>query len=291
MLFTQLLVNGLIAGGIYALVAIGFSLIYSTNRVMHLAHGISVVASSYFLYTLFVLLHLNIFVSGILTVIFAGLFGLAINKFIYTPLQDRKASSVILLIASVAVLILVENILILLFGASVKSLGLESPATFNILGATITATQIALICTSLVLFVATHLFMKKTKLGRNMRAVSDSKELSSIIGINHKKIADISFILGSGIAGLAGILIAIEQHMYPGSATPLILKGFTGAIMGGISSVPGAVLGSYILGIAENLGIWFLPSGYKDAIAFILLLAFLLWKPKGLFGINKGVRE
>ena len=124
-----------------------------------------------------------------------------------------------------------------------------------------------------------------------MRAVADNKELASIVGINPKKIAIYSFLIGSALAGIAGILIGLEQNMDPTMGTELMIKGFTGAIIGGIGSVAGAIPGSYLLGIAENFGIWYLPSGYKDAIAFVLLFIFLLFKPEGLFGVIKGVKE
>jgi len=123
-----------------------------------------------------------------------------------------------------------------------------------------------------------------------MRAVSDNKELAAIAGINQKRVSDYSFIIGSVLAGIAGILIGLEQNLEPTMGTTLIIKGFTGAVIGGITSVPASILGSYLLGLAENYGIWFLPSGFKDAIAFAILFLFLLFKPNGLFGFNRGAK-
>ena len=150
---------------------------------------------------------------------------------------------------------------------------------------------VLIIIISIILVFFLYWFMKHTKLGRDMRAVADNKELASIVGINYRRVADYSFLIGSFLAGLAGILIGMEQNLQPVMGTNLIIKGFTGAIIGGITSVPGAIVGSYILGFAENYGIWFLPSGYKDAIAFGLLFIFLLFKPSGLFGMDKGVKN
>jgi len=157
----------------------------------------------------------------------------------------------------------------------------------SFIGAVITKLQIAIIIVSLLLLISLYFFMKKAKLGRDMRAVSDNKELASIVGINQRRVSDYSFILGSALAGVAGVLIALEQNLEPAMGTTLIIKGFTGAVIGGISYVPASVLGSYILGVAENYGIWFLPSGYKDAIAFVLLFIFLLFRPSGLFGLKR----
>tara|TARA_Y100000310_G_scaffold319330_1_gene374483 strand:- start:3597 stop:4478 length:882 start_codon:yes stop_codon:yes gene_type:complete len=291
-IFSQLTVNGLIAGSIYALVASGFSLIYATNTFMHFAHGTSVAVAAYILYTLFTLLGIPFYVSAILTVFLTGFFGVAMYRVVYLPMQKRKASNIILLIASIAILIMFENVIMLFFDANVKSLQyIKITQGLNILGATITKLQIFIIVFVIILLLVLYLFMKKTKLGRNMRAVADNKELASIIGINHIRISDYSFFLGSSLAGIAGILIGLEQNLFPNMGTWLMIKGFTGAVIGGITSVPGAILGSYVLGFFENYAIWFLPSGYKDGIAFFLLFLFLLFRPKGLFGLNKGVKE
>jgi branched-chain amino acid transport system permease protein len=291
MILTQLIINGLIAGSIYALVAAGYSLIYSTNRFMHFAHGITIVSSSYMLFLLFSILSIPFIVSCLLTLVFASAFGYGMNKIIYNPLQKRKSSHVILLIASLGISILFENLILLIFGATVKTIGyIKTTQGLSIIGASITVLQIIIFATAMILMGLLYLLTKKTKLGRNMRAVAENTELASITGINHKRIADYSFIIGSFLGGVAGILVALEQNLQSGVGTQLIIKGFTGSIIGGITSVPGSIAGSYLLGLSENLGIWVLPSGYKDAIAFILLIVFLIFKPNGLFGINKGVK-
>ena len=208
------------------------------------------------------------------------------------PKNRKKASNVVLLIASIGILILFQNLIQLIFGANVKEIGyLEVRKGMEIWGASITPLQVVIIAVSVVLMISFYFFMKYTRLGRNMRAVSDNKELASVMGINYRRIADYSFFIGSGLAGVAGILIGLEQNLEPVMGTMLIIKGFTGAVIGGVSSVAGAVVGSGLLGFAENFGIWYLPSGYKDAIAFVLLFIFLLIRPTGIFGINKGVKQ
>jgi branched-chain amino acid transport system permease protein len=292
MVLGQLVVNSLIIGSVYALVASGFSLIYATNRFMHFAHGTSVVVSAYILFWLFNMLGLSFYLSCILTLLISAVFGLGMYRLVYMPLQNKKASNVILLIASVGLLILFENLILLLFGADVKTIGyIEVARGIDVGGAIITPLQIVIIIVAAFLFVLLYLFMQKTRLGRNMRAVADNKELASIVGINQKRISDYSFVVGSILAGIAGILIALEQNLEPSMGTHLMIKGFTGAIIGGINFVPGSIVGAYLLGFAENFGIWHLPSGYKDAIAFVLLFIFLLFKPSGLFGIEKGIKK
>ena len=286
-MFNQLFANGLIAGAIYALVAAGFSLIYSVCKFVHFAHGAVIAFSAYFLYFLFSTLGLNFAFSVVLAIIFASLLGLLVNQVVYKQLRKRKASNVILLISGFALLILFESLILLLFGADVKTIGyLKIAKGLEVLGAIITPLQIVIILTSLVLLFLLFFFMKKTKTGKAMRAVADNKEVAEIIGISSEKIYNWSFIIGSAIAGIAGILVGLEQNLEPTMGTGLMIKGFTAAIIGGIGSVPGAILGSFLLGFAENFGIWYLPSGYKDAIAFIILFIFLLFRPQGILGIK-----
>jgi branched-chain amino acid transport system permease protein len=284
-MFNQLFVNGLIAGAIYSLVAAGFSLIFSTCKFIHFAHGATIAFSGYILYLLFSVFELNFWFSVILAIIFAGFFGFLINATVYKKLRKRKASSLILLIASFALLILFESLILLFFGADIKTIGFIKIAKgLEILGAVITPLQIVIIITSFILLVLLFFLMKKTKIGKIMRAVADNKEMAEILGICSERIYGYSFILGSAIAGIAGILVALEQNLEPTMGTNLMIKGFTGAIIGGIDSVFGAILGSFLLGFAENFGIWFLPSGYKDAIAFSILFIFLLFRSRGIMG-------
>lgn len=292
MIAFQLLINGLIAGSIYALIASGFSLIYATNRFVHFAHGTTVTVSAYLLFALFSRLSLPFFIASILTIVGSGFLGWLMYVALYRPLKQRGSSNAILLVASIGLMILLENLMLLIFGADVKTLNyLTVSKGLEISGAVITPLQITIIAVAFVLLLVLWLLTRKTKLGITMRAVADNEELARISGINTDKVAIQSFILGSAIAGLAAILVALEQNIEPVMGTSLIVKGFTGAVIGGVTSLPGAVMGSYILGLAENYGIWFLPSGYKDAIAFVLLFVFLLWRPTGLLGLSKGTRD
>jgi branched-chain amino acid transport system permease protein len=290
-MIAQLIINGLIAGAIYALVASGFSLIYSTCKFVHFAHGAVIAFSAYFLYFLFSMLGLNFGFSVVLAIIFASAFGYGMNL-IYKQFRKRKASNVILLIASFALLILVESLILILFGADVKTIGyIKITKGLEVLGAIITPLQIVIIIVSIILLFLLFFFMKKTKIGKAMRAVSDNKDVAEVVGISSEKIYGYSFIIGSAIAGIAAILVGLEQNLEPMMGTNLMIKGFTAAIIGGIGSVPGAILGSFLLGFVENFSIWFLPSGYKDAIAFIILFIFLLFKPKGILGIKRSVEK
>jgi len=291
-MFFQLLINGLIAGSVYALVAAGFSCVYTTNRFVHFAHGSTVTVCSFFLFWLLEYLHIPFIACTALVVLFAGGLGYTMHACIYLPLRKKGASSSILLIASLALMYFLNNLMQLLFGADVKILSVITESTgINIWGAYITPLQIVVIITALVLLAFVWIFTKKSKLGKLMRAVADNPELARISGINTTSIQHWSFVIGSAIAGVAAILISLEYNIESIMGTNYMIHGFTGAVIGGVSSLPGSILGSYMLGLIENFGIWFLPSGYKSAIAFVLLLIFLLIRPQGILGMNKGIRE
>jgi len=234
-IFLQLLINGLIAGAIYALVASGFSLIYSTNKFVHFAHGGVIALSAYFFYWFFSLLGINFYLAVLLTILFASLLGYLFNRFFYKPFRVKKASPSILLVFSIALLILSESVVLLLFGADVKTFEfIKTNQGIEIAGAIITHLQLVIIIVSIILFLGLYFLMKKTKIGKAMRAVADNKDVAEIIGISSEKIYSWSFIVGSAIAGAAAILIPLEQNLTPTMGTNLMIKGFTGAIIGGV---------------------------------------------------------
>ncbi|HRZ30077.1 MAG TPA: branched-chain amino acid ABC transporter permease [Candidatus Paceibacterota bacterium] len=287
-MFYQILINGLIAGAIYALVAAGFSLIYSTVKFVHFAHGGVIALSAYMLYFFYMMLGLNFWLAVILAIISGAIFGVAIDYFIYRQLRQRRASPTIILIASVAVLLLLESLNLIFFGADVKSIDFLAVGAGLSLGPVIiTPLQIFIVITSLSLLAFLFAFMKYTKIGKAMRAVADNKDVAEIVGISAERVYTWSFALGSLIAGVAAVLIALEQNIEPTMGTSLMIKGFTASIIGGVESVAGGVLGAFLLGLAENLGIWWLPSSYKDAIAFVILFVFLLFRPEGILGVKK----
>jgi len=287
-MFYQILVNGLIAGSIYALVAAGFSLIYSTVKFVHFAHGGVIALSAYMLYLFYSMLGLPFWVAVILAILSGPVFGILIDSIIYRPLRKRHASPTVILIASVAVLILLESINLIFFGANVKSINVFDVGVGLSLGPVIiTPLQILIVIVSFALLVFLFIFMKYTKIGKAMRAVADNKDVAEIVGISAERVYTWSFGLGSLIAGVAAVLIALEQNIEPTMGTGLMIKGFTASIIGGVESVAGGVLGAFLLGLAENFGVWWLPSSYKDAIAFAILFVFLLVRPEGILGVKK----
>ncbi len=286
-MISQLLVNSLIAGSIYALIALGFAIIYRTVKFFHLAHGAVYTIGAYLAYTFTITIGLDLISSFLIAVLLSGAAGLAINRLVYLPLRKQKASNLIFLLASFGVFILIQNLIQLIYGAQILSIR-TGPVVegHHILGAVITDTQILILVASIVLSGALWLYTKHSKLGKAIRAVADDTVAASVVGINPEYVMAAAFFIGSMLAGAAGILISLETNLEPTMGFNAILKGMIAAIIGGIGSIPGAVFGGYFLGLAENLGIWKIQAGWKDAIAFAILIAFLLLRPGGIMGVQ-----
>jgi len=284
----QLILNAIIAGSIYALIALGFTIIYRTVKFFHFAHGVVYTAGAYFAYTFFILFGISPLISFFLSIALASLLGIAIDRFVYHPLRKNNAPNLVYLIASFGVFIFLQNLIQLIFGAQILTLR-TGPIKegHHFLGAVITDTQIIIIVASLVLFILTWLFIQKTKLGKAIRAVSDDPIGARVVGINSEKIILTVFAIGSALAGAAGILISLETNIEPTMGMNAILKGIIASIVGGIGSIPGALFGGLFLGLAENLGIWKIQAGWKDTIAFAILIIFLLLRPSGIMGVKR----
>lgn len=281
----QFVLNGIIAGSIYALIAIGFTIIYRTVKFFHFSHGVVYTAGAYFAYTLIISLHLNFAISFFLSIVLAAILGIAIDRCVYHPLRRQNASNLIFLLASFGVFIFLQNLIQLIYGAQILTIR-TGPVKegHHFLGAMITDMQILILMVSIVLMILLWLFIQKTKLGKAMRAVSDDPIAANIVGINPERIILTSFAIGSALAGAAGILISFETNIEPTMGFSALLKGIIASIIGGIGSIPGAVLGGFFLGLAENLGIWKISAGWKDCIAFVILIVFLLIRPWGFLG-------
>lgn len=296
-LILQIIMNGVVAGCIYILIALGFTIIYRTVRFFHFAHGVVYTAGSYLAYS--VIRHqtadfgqqtsdIGLWTVAILAgVIGAVIIGVLIDWLVYRPLGKRKAPNLVFLLASFGVFIFIQNLLQLIFGAQIQTIK-TGPVKegYHIFGAVITDIQILILVVSVFLCVTLWLFIQKTRLGKAMRAVADDSLAASVVGINPEKITLAAFAIGSMLAGVAGILVSLETNIEPTMGMNTILKGIIAAIIGGIGSIPGALLGGLFLGLAENLGIWKISAGWKDCIAFVILIIFLLVRPSGIMNVK-----
>ena len=283
MVFEQLVVNGIIAGSEYALLAIGLTLIFGILRLIHFAHGEVAMVGAYAAFVVSVIFGLPLIVGFFAAIAVGALLGLAIDRIAFRPL--RKHHPLMPLITAIAVSILLQNVIALFFGNEIKTYNMGPVEKGNeIFGFIITNTQILIIFVAVLLMVFTLVFLRKTKIGKQVRAVADNRVLAESIGINSERVIAVTFAFGSALAAAGGVLLAMETNLEPMMGLMPNIKAFAAVIVGGVGSVPGAVLGSYLIGLAENIGIWYLPSGYKDAIAFFILVVFLLFRPYGILG-------
>jgi branched-chain amino acid transport system permease protein len=290
--FFQLLLNGTALGSIYALIALGYTMVYGILRLINFAHGDIVMVGAYA--GLFTALSIgaadhpttgHFFIVLITAMAVSALLGLLIERFAYRPL--RHVPRLNLLMTAVGVSLLLENLGQVVFGATPRVfpdiMPSENLAQFGQVA--VTNQQVVVFGTSLFLMIVLEWIVLKTKLGRAMRAVSFSHEIASLVGIPTDKIVAFTFAVGSALAAAAGILVCIS---YP-KVDPLMgvmigMKAFVAAVLGGIGSIRGAVVGGFIMGIAEAMVVGYGSSTYRDALAFAILIVILLFKPAGLFG-------
>lgn len=279
----QLIVNSLIAGSIYALIALGFNLIFDAAKFYNLAHGGMAVIGGYLMYFFYIELGLNLFLAATLAIVIAGIIGIIFDKIIFLPLRKRKATTAVQLIASLGLFTLIQAVTAILFTSQFRSLSLNSQKIFNMGNTSFTQTQLTIFLSGIILLSAIALLLKFSLLGKAIKAVSDDEEVAKIVGINTDKIIAIVFFVGSSIAGLAGLLVGFDTGIEPTMGLMLLLGGITAVVIGGIGNVYGGFVGAYILGFAENFGIWKISGEWKIAIAFSLLILFLILRPQGLF--------
>ncbi len=282
---SQIALNAVIAGAIYSLVTLGFNLIYGTARFFDLGYGALAATGGYAAFYFYTQLGLPLLLALALAILVASALGLLIEKTIYRPLRARKASGTILLVASLGVLTVIQAVIAIIFSSQFQTLSRDVAAekVYTILGGAITQTQVLILVTALVIMLALALLLKYTLFGKAVRAVSDDDEVASIVGINTEKVMGAVFAIGSAIAGVAGVAAAFDTGIQPTMGLSLLLKGVIAAIIGGIGNVYGGIIGAFFLAIVENLGAWQFSGEWKDAVAFAVLILFLLFRPQGVW--------
>jgi branched-chain amino acid transport system permease protein len=294
----QQLINGLTLGGVYALIAIGYTMVYGILGMLNFAHGeIYMIGGFTGWWVLHLLSRNNVpvmnaaLVISLMIVIAMGVSavaGLLSERFAYRPL--RKAPRMNLLLSALGVSIFLQNMVLTFQGAKarvfhVSSLIPESFRVFHIGQVVISFSRILVIFITFSLMALLTLLVKKTKAGKAMRATAQDLEAATFMGINVDRIIVLVFVIGSALGGAAGTLVGLlftQVDYYVGFQAGL--KGFTAAVLGGIGSIPGAMLGGLLLGLAESLAVTFFPSAYKDVAAFLILIAILIFRPSGLLG-------
>ncbi len=291
----QQLANGIAWGSIYALIALGYTMVYGILRLINFAHGDVYMVGAFAAYFLALWtgaggvnaspLAALLVLLGAMAI--CALLGVAIEMFAYRPV--RRSSRLTALITAIGVSLLLENLGIRIFGADPKFFPqLIAPRRVQLMeGVVVTNHQITVVIVSLLLMVALTLFVQRTRTGKAMRAVSFNRDAASLMGIPVNRIITITFAIGSALAAAAGVLVGLTNP----KIEPLMgimpgIKAFVAAVLGGIGSIPGAVIGGLLMGVSEYLVVGYISSTYRDAIAFVILILVLLIKPAGLLGRN-----
>ena len=288
--FLQQLVNGISLGSIYALIALGYTMVYGVLRLINFAHGDVYMLGAYAGYYLSRRLKgdepslagaLVVMLGAMLT---CAVVGIIIERFAYRPV--RRAARLTLLITAIGVSLFIENAAQLVFGPDPKFFPSLAPrADFIVGGVRLTSEQLTVIAVSVILMILLRFFILKTRTGKAMRAVSFNLDAAKLMGISTDKIIAITFALGSALAAAAGVLIGMQiPKIDPLMGINYGLKAFVAAVLGGIGNVPGAVLGGLLIGASEVMVVGYLSSTYRDAIAFGILILVLLLRPQGILG-------
>ena len=280
------LIDGLSLGSIYALIALGYTMVYGIAKMLNFAHGDVIMVGAYIVFALTSYAGVNPYLALVISMAACTLLGMAIERFAYKPL--RGASPLAVLITAIGVSYFLQNMALLIFGSQAKSFTsiVKLPALTLADGKiTISAETIVTIIVSLIIMVSLTLFVNKTKPGRAMLAVSEDKGAAQLMGVNVNATISLTFAIGSGLAAVAGVLLC---SAYPtlSSQTGAMpgIKAFVAAVLGGIGSIPGAVIGGVLIGVIEILSRSYISSQMADAIVFAVLIIVLLVKPTGILG-------
>lgn len=289
MSFISYLINGVSLGSVYAIIALGYTMVYGIAKMLNFAHGDVIMIGGYVVLIATSSMGVPPIAAVVLAVIVCTVLGIVIERIAYKPLRNAS-SNLAVLITAIGVSYLLQNIALLLFGANTKSFtSVVTIPALKLAGGQliISGETIVTIITCIIIMVALSLFIKKTKAGQAMLAVSEDKGAALLMGINVNGTIALTFAIGSGLAAIAGVLLC---SAYP-SLTPYTgampgIKAFVAAVFGGIGSIPGAMIGGILLGIIEILGKAYISSQLADAIVFAVLIVVLLVKPTGILGKN-----
>ncbi len=281
------LINGLRSGSIYALIALGYTMVYGIAKMINFAHGDIIMVGAYALYVLIALLKVPVMAAVFLTIIICSVLGIIIEKVAYKPL--RKAPALSVLITAIGVSFFLQSLALLIFKPNpIAFKSIINVNSIRIGDITISGVSLVTFIITFICMVSLTYFINKTKTGAAMKAVSEDKAAAELMGINVNRTISITFAIGSGLAAVAGILFVCQyQSIQPTLGALPGIKAFVAAVLGGIGSIPGAMIGGLVLGLIESISKAYISSQLSDAIVFGVLVVVLLVKPSGLLGKNR----
>ena len=292
MSFLMYLINGISLGSVYAIIALGYTMVYGIAKMLNFAHGDVIMIGSYISFVTFSQMGLNPILSVVISVVVCTALGMTIEKVAYKPLR-KAASPLAVLITAIGVSYFLQNMALLIFGANpVSFVSVVNIPPLKLAGGelTISGTTMITIVLCLLIMACLMIFIKKTKAGQAMLAVSEDKDAAQLMGVNVNGTIALTFAIGSGLAAIAGVLLcSAYPTLSPYTGAMPGIKAFTAAVFGGIGSIPGALIGGILLGVIEILGRAYISSQLSDAIVFAVLIIVLLVKPSGILG--RPIRE
>lgn len=286
MTFISNLINGISLGSVYAIIALGYTMVYGIAKMLNFAHGDVIMVGAYISYCASSYLGFSPVLSVLLAMVVCTVLGVAIEAFAYRPL--RRSGSLAVLITAIGVSYLLQNVALLIWGSNPKAF--KSLVTFGSISLfdgklIITAESIVTVIACIIIMIGLSLFTKKSKMGKAMRAVSEDKDAAELMGINVNVTISLTFAIGSALAAIAGVLLcSAYPTLQPTTGSMPGIKAFTAAVFGGIGSIPGAMIGGILLGIIEIFSKSYISTALSDAIVFAVLIIVLLVKPTGLLG-------
>ena len=292
MSFISYLVNGISLGSIYALIALGYTMVYGIAKMLNFAHGDIIMVGGFTVFTAMSTEWCPVWLSVVIGILVCTVLGVVVEKVAYKPL--RNASPLAVLITAIGVSYLLQNVALIIFGSAAQSFTsvVKNVAPVTIGGVTISMETIISIVVSVIIMVCLTFFINKTKAGKAMLAVSEDKGAAQLMGINVNSTISLTFAIGSALAGVASVLLCSSYpQISPYTGSMPGIKAFVAAVFGGIGSIPGAMIGGILLGVIENLSKAYISSQLSDAIVFLVLIVVLIVKPTGIMGkkINEKV--
>jgi branched-subunit amino acid ABC-type transport system permease component len=290
-LLLQLLFNGLQLGAIYALTAVGFALIFGSTKVFHVAHGASFTLAGYLFWWSINTQkwHWSIGIAIAVAVVVA--FGLFMERFIYRPIQRHEGAFFTVFIAAFGTQIIVQNLVGTVFGRGFETVTMDISRAVELApGLFVAPVAGVAVAVALAFFAALTLFLARTQVGTGLRALADNPDLVRIFGLEPTRLAQVAFALGSALVVPAAALTAVTQGINPGIGAHIMLISLAATIVGGIGSLKGAAYGGMLLGLAESLAVWKLDPQWSEAVTFIILFVFIIFRPAGFLGRPQGAK-
>ncbi|MGC1403049.1 MAG: branched-chain amino acid ABC transporter permease [Thermodesulfobacteriota bacterium] len=284
MILLQLIVNGLLLGGIYALISIGLTLIFGVVRVINFAHGEFLMLSMYITYFSYTFLGLNPYLSLIIGIPLMFLAGMAIDQLIIRPL--REAPAYMQVFATVGLSIVLLNLALFLFSGDYQSIHMPfAEKTLHLGVLSLSYAKLVIFFSAILVSIALYLLLKYTNLGKQIRAIAQDKMAAKLVGINLNRIYMLTFGIGTALVGIAGGLILPVYYVFPSVGVYFVLTAFVVVVLGGMGNMVGALLGGFIIGITDSLSGYYIDPSLKEVISFVIFLVVLLIRPSGLMGI------